>query len=447
MDMRKLRYMAGLGIVGALGGVAWADAPFAVTTQPEKFRVTTFASGLNFPTQMKSLGDGSLLVATSVPNTGFFDSVGSLVRLVDGNHDGVADGPATTLYTGLPGSVTAVELAGNLVFVTSAAGGQERISVLRQGATPGDAYSFVGSVNFAFPGIWSHTTYGLAVRPTSGGYEVYFNLGSKENAATNPATVAVSGMISANLAGESIYRFTVQDNGGSVVLGAPQQIASGLRNSAGMAFHPVTGDLYFEDNGIDGFVNVNEPESADELNRITAGTIGTGVPNFGFATDYIQYRTGVHVGSGGVAPVVVFQPHPDPLTGSESEGANQIAFAPASFPTGLNNGVFVGFHGKFGLFGVANEENPLVYYDLGTGQYFDFLSNDLTMIGHLDGLLATGDSLFVADLTGPGSEFTSTPDGRIYQIQVVPEAGTLGLLLAGLAGLVARRGRRRAGGE
>jgi len=227
-----------------------------------------------------------------------------------------------------------------------------------------------------------------------------------------------------------------------VALSNLQQIASGLRNAAGMAFHPATGDFYFEDNGIDGFVDANEPESADELNRITAGTVGVGVPNFGFASDYIQYRTGIRVGSGGVLPVVALQPHPDPLTGSESEGANEIAIAPSSFPTGLNNGVFIGFHGRFGLFGVANEENPLVYYDLGTGQYFDFLSNDLTMIGHPDGLLATADSLFVSDLTGPGTEFTSTPDGRIYQIQVVPEAGTLAFVLVGWAGLAVRRSRK-----
>ncbi|HVT82508.1 MAG TPA: hypothetical protein VHM90_17840, partial [Phycisphaerae bacterium] len=172
------------------------------------------------------------------------------------------------------------------------------------------------------------------------------------------------------------------------------------------------------------------------------GTVGVGVPNFGFAGDYIQYRTGLHVGSGGVAPIAVFQPHPNPLTGSESEGANEIAFAPALFPSGLNNGVFIGFHGRAFDFGLANEENPLVYYDLGTGQYFDFVSNDLTTIGHLDGLLATADSLFVSDINSGGTLATSTPDGRIYQIQVVPEAGTVGLLLAGWAGFLVRRGRR-----
>ena len=140
MNIRKVqRILGAAGVLGVLSSTAWADAPFAVTAQPASFRVTTFASGLNFPTQMQPLGDGSFVVGTSVPVTSFFDSVGTLIRLVDANHDGVADGPGQVLYTGLPGALTGVALAGNLAFVTSAAGGQERISVLRQGATPADA--------------------------------------------------------------------------------------------------------------------------------------------------------------------------------------------------------------------------------------------------------------------------------------------------------------------
>ena len=40
------------------------------------------------------------------------------------------------------------------------------------------------------------------------------------------------------------------------------QVANGLRNPAGFAFHPSTGDLYFQDNGIDGLTDPNEPLSA-----------------------------------------------------------------------------------------------------------------------------------------------------------------------------------------
>jgi glucose/arabinose dehydrogenase len=52
------------------------------------------------------------------------------------------------------------------------------------------------------------------------------------------------------------------------------QIANGLRNASGFLFHPITGDFYFEDNGIDGLSDPNEPTSADGLNVIRAADFG-----------------------------------------------------------------------------------------------------------------------------------------------------------------------------
>jgi hypothetical protein len=210
---------------------------------------------------------------------------------------------------------------------------------------------------------------------------------------------------------------TITDKRTNIVASNLTQIAQGLRNPAGFAFHPVTGDLYFQDNGIDGLENANESYSADELNWIPAAEIGNGtVPDFGFPSNYTAYRTGTVVG-GGVQPIVAFQPLPNPLTGSESEGPNDITFAPPEFPAGLNNGIFVGFHGKWALAGIANEENPLVYVDLTTTNYFHFISNDEPTIGHLDGLLSTQDSLFVADLTSTGDPSRGGSAGVIYQIK------------------------------
>ncbi len=384
------------------------------------FRVTTFASGLNYPTGMQELDDGSILVGTSRPNPGgnLFNSVGELIRLVDANNDGHADGPGTVLYTGLPGAVTGVKKAGNLVFVTSAAGGQERISVLRVGASPSSRLTLVGSLRFGFPAGWEHISYTTAVRPTPGDpsrVDLFFNIGSQFNYDPTTSTVALSGLISGTLQGESIYKVTVQDTGGSPVVTNLVQIAKGLRNAAGIAFRPSNGDLYLEDNGIDGLDDRNEPLSADELNRIAASQIGGTVEDFGFSRDYIEYRTGRRVGSGAVQPVAAFQPIPNPTNGSESEGPSEIAFAPSGFPSAVNNGVFIGFHGKFSQGGLANEENPLVYYDLATGKYIHFVSNNEPNIGHLDSLLATSNALFAADITSTGNVFAA-PAGVIYRI-------------------------------
>ena len=131
---------------------------------------------------------------------------------------------------------------------------------------------------------------------------------------------------------------------------------------------------------------------------------------------HIEYRTGTRVGGGALQPQIAFQPLPSP-NGSESEGPNEISFAPAHFPPGLNQGVFVGFHGQFNSTGLVNEENPLVYADPGTGTYFHFLSNDEPTIGHPDGLLATADSLFVADLANGNLFGPPYGAGTVYQIR------------------------------
>lgn len=420
-NLRIISVVFGLGMgAGIRAGAQAPDLQPGPGYTPRDFRVTTFAQGLRFPLSMQRLADGSLLVGVSNPTGGsFFASTGELARLVDADGDGVADGPATILYTGLPGMVTSVRQAGTLVLVTSAG---TRITVLRQGQRPSDPLTFVSSLNFTFPNNWEHTTYTLAVRPVAGQtaqYEVVFNVGSQENFAVSTGTVKLSGLLTATLQGESLYKFLLKDFGDHVTASNLTHIATGLRNAAGILFHPQTGDLYFTDNGIDGLQDPNEPLSADELNRIAAADIGGSVENFGFPSDYIEYRTGKHVGSGGVQPLIAFQPLPDPMTGSESEGPNEITLAPTGFPPALRNGIFIGFHGKFGQAGIENEENPLVYCDPEQRSYFQIIGNDEPNVGHLDGLLATTDSLFVADWSVHGS-YGNTDTGAIYQIKYYP---------------------------
>lgn len=403
-------------------------APFTIQgpgVNPADFRITVFATNLNYPLGMARLADGSLMVAIS-KGTSWGGSTGQIIRLTDTNQNGVADAPGTVLYTGLPGGQSSLRMFGNLVFVTGQGSGKP-ISVLRAGATPADPLTYVGAITLTYPsGGWLHPHSALGVRATPGnpaGCDLFFQLGSDQNFSNTTRTVTMSSAqiagATGTLQGESIYKLTLIDNVTSVVATNLIRVANGLRNAAGFAFHPVTGDLYFEDNGIDGLVNVNEPHSADELNSIPAALVGNGtVQYFGFPNNYTAYRTGTIVGGGGVQPLVAFQPLPDPFTGSESEGPNDITFAPPGFPPGLNNGVFVGFHGKYGAGGIANEENPLVFVDLTNNSYFQFIGNNEPNIGHLDGLLTTGDSLFAADLasTGFGSSI-STNTGVIYQIK------------------------------
>jgi hypothetical protein len=281
----------------------------------------------------------------------------------------------------------------------------------------------IGRLTINYPdGGWLHPHSALAVRPTPGtedSYDLFFQLGSKVNFATTTQTIQLTSDIgvSGNLAGDAIHKVTIVDNGQEIMGTDLSQIATGLRNAAGMAFHPVTGDLYLQDNGIDGLSNANEPHSADELNVIGASDVGGPIDDFGFPDRYVQYRTGNLIGNGGIDPLVAFQPIPAP-NGDEGEGPNDIAFSPPGFPSALSNGVFVGMHGKFSLGGTSNEENPLVFVNLDDDSYFHIIHNDEPTIGHLDGLLSTNDSLFVADISPGGGFGSSNGDtGRIYQIK------------------------------
>jgi glucose/arabinose dehydrogenase len=404
---------------------AAAGVPFTVQgpgINSNDFRVTIFANGLDFPLGMARLSDGSLLVGCCQGGN-FFNSTGKLLRFADTNGDGIADGAGTVLYSGLPGSQTAVRVAGTLVFVT---GQTQPITILRAGATPSSALKLVGQIGIRYPGSWEHPNSALTVRSTPGrtnAYDLLFQLGSDSNYAVTTQTASLTNSkipgATGTLRGDSFYMITVEDRGTNVTATNLIQVASGLRNPAGFAFHPTTGDLYFQDNGIDGFVDPNEPTSADELNLITRTNVGAFVPYFGFPTNYTEYRTGKIIGGAGVQPLIAFQPLSDPFTGHESEGVNDIVFAPPGFPDGLNTGIFMGFHGRFNLGGTNNEENPVVYANPVSGAYFHFIEGQQPGIGHLDGLLATRDSLFVADLVSTGDTGNGSGAGIIYQIKSV----------------------------
>jgi glucose/arabinose dehydrogenase len=402
------------------------------------FRVTVFASGLNFPMGMTRLSDDSLLV-TGSDGGNYFSAAGRLLRFADTNHDGVADEPGAVLYSGLPTAPTAVCLASNLVLTASSG---NAITVLRIGATPVSPLSLVGQIGFAYPASWSHRNAALAVRPVTGytnRFHVMFQVGSQFNVNPTTNTVALNNSnisgATGTLAGDGIFQLTLIDDGVNVRATNLVQIASGLRNAAGLTFDPTTGDLYIAENGIDGFGTITNREafSADELDFIARTNLGATVAFFGFPSNYIAYRSNIVVGGAGAQPLIAFQPISDPFIGAESEGPNQCAFAPPGFPDGLNQGVFVGFHGQFSWGGTTNEENPVVFGNPATGAYFHFIHGQQPGIGHLDGLLATRDSLFVADLGTNGDPGFGLGVGVIYQIKslVTPTPPTLALRSVG----------------
>ena len=425
--------LAGLALPGAWPALA---QPFSIRpdagADPSALAITVFASGLNYPHGMVMLDDGSLLVATSRPVSGgsFFNSTGEIVRLVDADEDGVADGPPAVVAAGLPGSLVDIRRiggaggaggAGGLLLAASTAAGAESIRVLRLGAAGSDPLVEVGAIEFALAPGTIHKPSALAARPSpgvAGAWDVFFQIGSRNNADATTDPAIVSGLVTGTAPQDALWKVTIVDDGAAVSGFGLEQIGAGLRNAAGIALHPTTGDLYHVDNGIDG--PDGESLSADELNVIRAIDIGGAIEHFGFPDTYVEYRTGVVVGSTGLPALATFQPLPDPFTDAESEGAAAIVFAPPCFPAAVRGGAFVSFHGRFSLAGLANEENPLVFVNPATGVHAHFIGPDEPAIGHLDGLLATENALYAADLSSAGSLSTGAGTGVIYRIGLAP---------------------------
>lgn len=377
-----------------------------------------FADGLDFPMGLVALPDGALLAGVSAPTGGsFFQSDGALLRLTDHDGDGRADSAGTPLATGIPGPIVALARAGNLVFVTTARAGAEAIAIYRRGATWHDQLVPAGQIDFAFNGA-EHQTYALAVRPTPGrrgSYDLVFNVGAHGNDAAG-VPVTVSGLVSGELEDASLYLTAMTDTGDAVELTPPLEIARGLRNASALAFARGSGDLVIGENGIDTPDDPIVALSADELDVIPAAKIGGDVEDFGFPETYVADDTGETVGTGGLPPAVAFTP----TGGSENEGIASLAQMPRTFPAALRDGYAAGFHGQFNQAGDANEENPLLFVDLASGERFELIANDNPDVGHLDTLLATDDALYVVDLCTTGDLAAGDPCGAIYRLTAAP---------------------------
>lgn len=145
-----------------------------------------------------------------------------------------------------------------------------------------------------------------------------------------------------------------------------------------------------------------------------------------------------------VSPLVAFRP----INGEKSEGAVEIAMAPAGFGPDFAGGVFTAFYGLWNGAGLTNDENPVVFADPNSGAAFHFVPNQL--LGHPYGLLATTDSLFLSDLSSTGNIYTTVNGvpanaaGVIYMITPVPEPAfpTAVVVVACAAAAYGRRRRR-----
>lgn len=118
--------------------------------------------------------------------------------------------------------------------------------------------------------------------------------------------------------------------------GPPEVYASGVRNSVGLDFHPVTGDLFFTDNGGD---NMGDDSPPDELNHATGPGQWFGFPWYAGGRDRSPQFQGRDIPRPATFPAVNFGAHVAALGVSFYTGG--------MFPADYKHDAFVAQHGSW----------------------------------------------------------------------------------------------------
>jgi len=176
--------------------------------------------------------------------------------------------------------------------------------------------------------------------------------------------------------------------------------ARGVRNSVGLTFDPVLGDLWFTDNGRD---RMGDNLPSDELNRATAGGQHFGFPychqgdvldpEFGEGRSCADYRP----------PVVKLGPH---------VAAIGLTFYTGDmFPEQYRNQIFIGEHGSW------NRTTPLGYR-VAVARVQDGYSSGQEVFaqGFYDGTRVTGRPVDVLELPDGSLLVSDDFRGALYRI-------------------------------
>lgn len=210
--------------------------------------------------------------------------------------------------------------------------------------------------------------------------------------------------------------------------------ARGLRNSVGFAWHPLTGDLWANDNGGDGLGDDVPPE---EVNIIRAGS------DYGWPDCYAQQRP-VNWGSGArttrcgdtVGPEVEIQAHSAPLGLSFYTGAQ--------FPASWIGDGLVGLHGSWNRNEPSGYKVVRVRASSGHNQGVeDFLW------GFFDPATRTRSGRPVHALNGPDGAVYVSDDttGNIYRVSYTGPRINPGGIVRRAPGVYELYGSNLAGGD
>lgn len=270
---------------------------------PAGFQIAKFAEIAN-PRMLAVAPDGTVYVSQRDP--------GTLSMLKDTNGDGVAD--VAKVVAERPQMHGVYIDNGKMYLVTVK---EVYVADIRQDGSLGELKMIIDDL----PDAGQHPNRTLAVRNG----KLYITVGSTCNAC-DESNVENATILVADLDGKNRKIF-----------------ASGLRNTIGFGWHPVTGKMFGMDHGID---MLGDNDQGEELNEILDGT------KYGWAYAYADGKTNPHNkvpkelgltnedwAQQSKNPVLMYTPHAAPL---------QMAFYTGSmFPAEYKNDAFVAFRGSW----------------------------------------------------------------------------------------------------
>lgn len=187
-----------------------------------------------------------------------------------------------------------------------------------------------------------------------------------------------------------------------------EPVALGVRNSVGLAWHPVTGDLWFTDNGRD---ELGDNSPSCELNLAPKTTMHFGFP-YCHGGSVLDPQWGKDKKCDQYAPpVALLGPHVAPLGLAFNTGDQ--------FPDAYKNQLFIAEHGSW------NRTQKIGYRINLITLNGNALVSDTVFADFLDGDTPIGRPVDIAWLKDGSMLVSDDENGRIYRIRYVGEKPSL----------------------
>lgn len=355
-----------------------AELPFSQTA----FEALALPAGFSINVYRSGLGHARML-AVHGPHVYLTRPMsGDVVRLVDDDQDGVAEA-IVSVASGLP-MVHGIAFHDDDVFLAN-------VHSVYHGTVAADGgFGALTEIINDLPDGGQHALRTLGVGPDS---LLYISVGSDCDACAE-ANPEHATLLRSTLAGQAA--------------GVRAVFASGLRNTIGFGWHPVTDALWGMDQGSDWRGDDLPPE---ELNAIVSGK-NYGWPYCFGARELDPVIQDPPSGSkasycaASAAPTLLNQAHQSPIGFAFYTGS--------TFPARYTNGAFVAFHGSWNRKPATGYRVAFVPFVNGQPQAFeDFVSGFLSA----DGTSTFGRPAGVAVTADGALLFSDDSNGVVYRVQ------------------------------